>query len=73
MERTPYRKTYEVVGYTYDADMHCVDCTITHFGAEAMTRRISPTDSEGNHIQVVFLEQATDGNVCRECRRRLNE
>lgn len=22
-----YRKTYEVVGYTYDADFHCPDCT----------------------------------------------
>jgi hypothetical protein len=73
MERIPYRKTYEVVGYTYDADMHCVTCTTTRFGDKALSREILPNDSEGNPIHPVFLEEATNSDVCRECRRRLNE
>ena len=73
MKRIPYWKTFEVVGYSYEADLHCVGCATQRFGAQALTRRISPNDSEGNPIHPVFLEEATGSDICRDCRRRLNE
>jgi hypothetical protein len=72
MERIPYRKTYELVGYVYDADLHCVLCATERFG-EALTSRRLPEDSEGNTVYPLILEEVTEGDVCRDCLRRLNE
>jgi hypothetical protein len=71
MERI-YRKTYEVVGYTYEADLHCIDCATGRFGESLNSRRL-PIDREGNEIHPVFLDQVTDTDACGDCRRRLNE
>lgn len=41
-----YRKSYVVVGYTYHADLYCVEC-----GSD-----LPDVDPEGNDKGVVFLD-----------------
>jgi hypothetical protein len=72
MERIPYRKSFEVVGYTYEADLHCVPCASQRFG-RALSRRRLPGDREGNEVSPVFLDQTQDTDTCGDCHRRLSD
>lgn len=58
-----YRKTYEVVGYTYEADHHCVDCTVARFGTDLDIVE----DSEGNSIHPMFLGDLIESTTCGTC------
>ncbi len=54
-----YRKSYEVTGYTFDADCYCVMCTLLRF--------VNPDyaeDTEGNTISAIFLGDETDHMLC---------
>jgi len=54
----------DVVGYAYDAALHCVDCTLAHFNIDSASQELIDTreDSEGNKIHPVFNgEDARDG------------
>lgn len=80
MERPPYRKTFEIVGYSYEADLHCKPCTLRRFG-EAVNfkgdEEFDPAypilDGEGNPIYPLMLEEVEEKDTCGDCRRRLNE
>lgn len=50
-------KSYDVIAYTFEADLHCVDCTIKRFGG---LPEFGALDSEGNEPQPVFADQYGD-------------
>lgn len=45
-----------VIGYTYEADYHCVECATKAFGFKLThPERVGPAiDSEGNEVHPVF-------------------
>ncbi len=61
----------EVVGYTYEADYHCVDCTRSRFGQESNEHSYAEqgiVDSERNPIHPVFADSETRaGTACGTC------
>lgn len=61
--------TNGVIGYAYDADLHCVECTEKRFGADALEADASGlaelTDSEGNPLHPIFLwDENLDESAC---------
>ena len=59
----PFRKTYEVIGYAYEADIHCLDCARARFPNPDQA-----TDNEGNEVHPVFLGDEFDTPpVCVDC------
>lgn len=46
------RPDYEVIGYSYEADYHCIECTLKRFtDKDDNTWR----DNEGNPVHPIFL------------------
>jgi hypothetical protein len=62
-----YRKSFEVVGYTYDAALHCLDCTEDRFGIDLDNPDNPIEDSEGNPIHPIFLDSLEGGECCDDC------
>jgi predicted dehydrogenase len=63
-----FRKSYEVIGYTYEADCHCLDCTRKRFGGEPEAVDYTATDNEGNDIHPIFLgDEFETAPVCGDC------
>ncbi|MDR0779312.1 MAG: hypothetical protein LBF16_01260 [Pseudomonadales bacterium] len=75
-----------VIAYTYEADVHCPDCTSDRFGPNSAYDRLhlpgdfdehavpyDATDREGNPIHPVFsTDEMLDGPYsCGTCRERL--
>src|SRR5438874_13380413 len=61
-----------IVGYTYDAAIHCPDCTIKQFGDQQFLKDGSDPpvyDSEGNEVHVLFdTDEAGDTpDHCDDC------
>jgi len=53
-----------VIGYSYDADLHCIRHTRERFGANYD----NATDSEGNAVHAIFSTDELDGAFhCAEC------
>ena len=71
-ERIPYRKSYEIVGWAYEAGVHCPSCAAKRFGAEVGVERASPVDRERNPVQPVFLGAADGEELCADCLRPLD-
>ena len=62
-----YRKTYEVIGYAYEADMHCPDCARKRF-----KNPDKATDNEGNEVRPIFLGDEHDSPpYCGDCHELL--
>ena len=52
-----------VVGYTYEADVHCVDCTLERF-----PNPDNAIDNEGNRVHAFFPGDEFDYQAtCCEC------
>lgn len=61
---TGYRRSYEVVAYTYEAGEHCLACTAERFGEG----EVHAFDSEGNAVYPVFLDQTYEPSFyCDSC------
>lgn len=66
-------KSWEVIGYTYDADVHCIACAEKRFGASALSDDAdSPAiDGEGNEVHAMLAgeEHSEDGSAvhCGTC------
>jgi hypothetical protein len=61
-----------VVGYTYEADVHCVGCAFDRFGD--MLDRDEAADSEGNRPHPVFSideDFLEEHDACSTCGDRL--
>ena len=67
-------KTYDVIGYAYDADSHCLDCTVARF-PEADAEFTGCEDTEGNGISPIFADGDHDpsGEYCGDCGAELWE
>lgn len=72
-----------ILAYQYEADRHCVDCTLHRFGADSfsMSTGITGRDNEDNIITVVFEDEAwwhedyeglTQTLECGTCMRTLS-
>jgi hypothetical protein len=59
-----YRKTYELVGYAYEADIHCLTCTGKRFPTVLFD---GATDNEGSPVTPVFLGDTEPGEYCGDC------
>ena len=64
-----------IVGYVYDADIHCTPCAKKRHGnqeaddADANGIPLSATDTEGNAVGPVFDGQESDSpQNCRDCK-----
>lgn len=69
-----------IIGYTYDADVHCRDCTHERFGRQLvsgydpLSAEDEPLDSEGNPINPIFdITEDPLGGVwtCGDCGEEL--
>ncbi len=57
-----YRKLYEVIGFTYNAGIHCLECTRVLF------REFKGQDLEGNEIHPIFFgDEHPSTPVCEDC------
>jgi hypothetical protein len=69
-------KAWKVVAYTYEADVHCVECAGDRFfvikhGMVEDDRADLPEDSEGNTVQPVFASQVEGSMMCGDCEREV--
>lgn len=48
-----YRKAWEIVGYTADADVWCVSCAESAYGSDSVDRQ----DGEGNLVHPIFVSE----------------
>lgn len=54
-----------VIGYTYEASTHCVDCTKERFGNDVPD---DAQDIEGNFIHPLFsTDEIYEGEFCDDC------
>lgn len=64
-------KSTDIIGYAYDADLHCDYCTAQRFPAGVKTYKFDPfdldIDTAGNAITPVFVGQATEDDWCGDC------
>ena len=62
-----YRKVYEIVGWTYEADTHCNECAVKRFGTDLDSPNC--TDNEGNKVLAIFLDSinSEDPICCGDC------
>ena len=73
--RTFYRKSFEIVGWTYEAAVHCNACAAARFGTDQdkrtdSGRSLEGVDGEGNDIHPLFLDQLSDFDydvTCDDC------
>lgn len=72
-----WRRIPRVVGYAYDADVHCVACTLADFHRGAFQTDgglldenglpVETDDSEGNRVSPIF--STDDAETCGDCGR----
>ena len=62
-------KAWDILGYTYDADVHCEKCAEKRFGKRLFDDKHPPEDSEGNEVHPIFASDEMDpaGEVCCDC------
>jgi hypothetical protein len=60
----------KVIAYTYDADIHCVDCTLKRF---TLLQLANPDtrDSEGNPLHVICSYEALPSTYCSDCQEKI--
>jgi len=69
----PLRPGYEIVGYAYEAGIHCPSCTDLRFPRLLEDAHAWIEDSEGNAITPYTLDEACeamrsgDSDVCDTC------
>tara|TARA_R100000808_G_scaffold42_2_gene244 strand:+ start:2510 stop:2971 length:462 start_codon:yes stop_codon:yes gene_type:complete len=56
-----------IIGYTYEADYHCIDCTEKEFGKDDLGYAFT-VDNEDNPIHPVFsTDEIQEYSACAEC------
>lgn len=72
-----YRKSYEIIGYAYEADVHCINCTANRFNIVDSTLiklEQLPVDSEGNTISIISLQEEFElMPYCGTCHQIIDE
>ncbi len=66
--------SFDVLGYSYDAAVHCESCTRERF-PEADAEFSNVQDAEGNELNPIFAGDETDpkGEYCVDCGEELSE
>ncbi len=72
-------KAWTVIGYTYEADCHCVDCAVKRFGFGTAQTELpgdalldendipaDQLDNEGNPIHPIFASDEGE-SICGDC------
>jgi hypothetical protein len=58
-------KAYDVIGYAYEADVHCLSCARARFDGEPDDET---EDSEGNLVHPIFTgDECACAEVCGDC------
>ena len=60
------RKSYEVVGYAYEGDVHCLECAKGRFSD---IRKFTLDDNE---VQPIFLGEVSDCLTCGGCYAKID-
>lgn len=64
--------TLQPIGYTYEADVHCLECAYARFGNTLDDPQTK--DSEGNPIHAIFeWDEDAPNEVCGDCFTHLME
>ncbi len=50
-----YRKVYEIIGWVFEADIHCPECTYRRFPELQEDNNARIQDREGNEVRPIFL------------------
>jgi hypothetical protein len=59
----------KVIGYTYEADVHCIHCALERFGSKLDRNAI---DSEGNAPHPIFdTDEWSESERCGDCEEEL--
>ena len=66
-----------IIAYTFEAAMHCPDCTLARFRGETGTQdehgvALFPIDREHNPVRPVFVTDEISETNCDTCKRSLN-
>lgn len=66
---TPVRFEGEmrVIGYAYEAALHCVQCTETRFPTLRGNPLAAVVDREGNEVTPIYDIYESDGHCCDDC------
>jgi len=60
-------KTYEIIGYAYEADCHCLACTERRFGM-LPDDSVEFSDDEGNPPHPIFAgDEGAAEEFCGDC------
>jgi len=70
--RPEFPKTYAIVGWVYEADLHCNACARARFGC-GLEESKELVDREGNPVHPVFLGDLKGDEVCGDCFARLGD
>jgi hypothetical protein len=58
-------KAYDIVGFAYEGDVHCVECATFRF-PQLHTEHVE--DSEGNLVHPIFAgDECACAEVCGDC------
>lgn len=58
-------KAWDILGYAYEADMHCLDCARKRFGPKLDNAETE--DSDGNKLAPLFASSVEQQEVCGDC------
>lgn len=59
-----YRKTYEMIGWAYEAGHHCPACTYKRFPELKADMNAQVFDNEGNEVTAILLGDEFDTTPC---------
>lgn len=66
----------EIIGFAYEADLHCVDCAMDRFGSDITVDIANgwPKDNDGNGIHPIFYREEHDpaGEYCGDCKAEIS-
>jgi len=66
--------SFDILGWAYDADIHCDDCARERFGSALDDDQNPPEDSEGNPVHPVFAgDEGSEDEHCGDCGEALME
>jgi hypothetical protein len=65
-----YASQQRIIGWTFEADTHCTECTCKRFGADIVMDDTA-RDREGNSVHPIFTWQSEVTEYCGDCHREL--
>ena len=61
-----------IIGYAFDADLHCIDCTAQIFAGDLDFEKVK--DMEGNLIHPIWnIDEDSEKEYCGDCLEKLSD